>query len=60
LFAGSDPFASLTVVNGRIRVRAGQMIGVDEPRALDGANAAATRLLEAARRRTGIDFARQA
>jgi hypothetical protein len=60
LFAGSDPIASLTVVNGRIRVRAGQMIGVDEARALDGANAAATRLLEAARRRTGIDFARQA
>jgi hypothetical protein len=36
------------------------MVDVDEARALDGANAAAKRLLEAARLRTGIDFARQA
>jgi hypothetical protein len=36
------------------------MVDVDEARAIDGANAAATRLLDAARRRTGIDFARQA
>jgi cytosine/adenosine deaminase-related metal-dependent hydrolase len=60
LLAGSDPYASLTIVNGRVRVRDGHMTDVDEARALDGANAAAARLLAAARRRTGIDFTRQA
>jgi cytosine/adenosine deaminase-related metal-dependent hydrolase len=60
LFAGSDPYAACTIVNGRVRVRDGRMTDVDEAAALDGANAAATRLLDAARRRTGIDFARQA
>ncbi len=60
LMAGSDPYASLTIVNGRIRVRDGHMVDVDEMRALDGANAAARRLLDAAHRRTGIDFARHA
>lgn len=59
LFAGSDPHAALTIVNGRIRVRDGHMTDVDEMRAFDGANAAATRLLRAAQQRTGIDFARQ-
>jgi hypothetical protein len=47
-------------VNGRIRVRDGHMVDVDEMHALDGANAAALRLLSAAQRRTGIDFRRQA
>jgi len=60
LLAGSDPYASLTIVNGSVRVRDGHMTDVDEMRALDGANAAATRLLRAARQRTGIDFAGQA
>jgi cytosine/adenosine deaminase-related metal-dependent hydrolase len=60
LLAGSDPYAALTIVNGRVRVRDGRMVDVDETRALDGANAAATRLLCAAQRRTGIDFGRQA
>ena len=60
LLAGSDPYASLTIVNGRIRVRDGRMVDVDETRALDGANAAATRLLGAAQRRTGIGFGRHA
>jgi hypothetical protein len=60
LFAGSDPYAACTIVNGRIRVRDGRMVDVDEAAAFDGANAAAKRLLDAARRRTGIDFARQA
>ncbi len=60
LLAGSDPYAALTIVNGRIRVRDGHMVDVDEMHALDGANAAALRLLSAAQRRTGIDFRRQA
>ena len=60
LLAGSDPYAALTIVNGRVRVRDGRMVDVDETRALDGANAAAARLLAAARQRTGSDFARQA
>ena len=60
LLAGSDPYAALTIVNGRVRVRDGRMVDVDETRALDGANAAATRLLTAAQRRTGIDFGRRA
>jgi len=59
LLAGSDPYASLTIVNGRVRVRDGCMTDVDEMRAFDGANAAAARLLHAAQRRTGIEFARQ-
>ncbi len=60
LLAGSDPYASLVLVNGKVRVRDGHMVDVDEDRALDGANAAALRLLHAAQRRTGIDFSRQA
>jgi hypothetical protein len=36
------------------------MVDVDETRALDGANAAAARLLTAARQRTGMDFGRLA
>ncbi len=60
LLAGSDPYASLTIVNGCIRVRDGHMTDVDETRAFDGANAAAARLLSAAQQRTGIDFRRQA
>jgi cytosine/adenosine deaminase-related metal-dependent hydrolase len=60
LLAGSDPYATLVVVNGSVRVRDGHMVDVDETRALDGANAAALRLLGAAQQRTGIDFSRQA
>jgi cytosine/adenosine deaminase-related metal-dependent hydrolase len=60
LLAGSDPYATLTIVNGRVRVRDGRMVDVDEARALDDANAAATRLLQAATMRTGIDFTAQA
>lgn len=60
LMAGSDPYASLTIVNGRVRVRDGHMVDVDEMRAFDGANAAARRLLNAAQQRTGIDFSRNA
>jgi cytosine/adenosine deaminase-related metal-dependent hydrolase len=60
LLAGSDPYASLVLVNGKVRVRDGHMVDVDEDRALDGANAAALQLLHAAQRRTGIDFSRQA
>lgn len=60
LLAGSDPYASLVIVEGSVRVRDGHMVDVDESRALDGANAAALRLLDAAQRRTGIDFGRQA
>jgi cytosine/adenosine deaminase-related metal-dependent hydrolase len=56
LMAGSDPYASLTMVNGKVRVRDGHMVDVDEMRALDGANTAARRLLEAAQKRTGFDF----
>jgi cytosine/adenosine deaminase-related metal-dependent hydrolase len=59
LFAGSDPSASLTIVNGHVRVRDGHMTDVDEARAFDGANAAAARLLSAAERRTGMDFRRR-
>lgn len=60
LMAGSDPYASLTVVNGRVRVLDGRLVDVDEMRAFEGANAAARRLLAAAQQRTGIDFARHA
>jgi len=59
LLAGSDPCASLTIVNGHVRVRDGHMTDVDEARAFDGANAAAARLLSAAERRTGMDFRRR-
>jgi len=59
LLAGSDPYASLVIVNGRVRVREGHMVDVDETRALEGANAAALRLLRAAQQRTGIDLGGQ-
>ena len=59
LFAGSDPYAALTIVDGRVRVRDGRMVDVDEMRALDGLNAASNRLIFAAQKRTGMDFSRQ-
>ncbi|MGQ0653644.1 MAG: amidohydrolase family protein [Betaproteobacteria bacterium] len=58
LMSGADPYASLTIVNGRVRVLEGRMVDVGEMRAFEGANAAARRLLSAAQQRTGIDFAR--
>jgi cytosine/adenosine deaminase-related metal-dependent hydrolase len=58
LMAGSDPYAALTIVNGRVRVRDGHMVDVDEMRAFEGANTAASRLIEAAQKRTGFDFSR--
>ena len=58
LMAGADPYASLTVVNGRLRVRDGHMVDVDEMRAFNGCNSAARRLFDAARRRTGMDFSK--
>lgn len=60
LMAGSDPYAALTIVNGKVRVRDGRMVDVDEMRAFDGANAAARRLLDAAQKRTGFDFGKHA
>jgi cytosine/adenosine deaminase-related metal-dependent hydrolase len=60
LMAGADPYAALTVVNGRVRVRDGHMVDVDEMRAFDGCNSAARRLLDAAHQRTGLDFSRHA
>ncbi|MEO6565502.1 MAG: amidohydrolase family protein [Casimicrobiaceae bacterium] len=60
LLAGSDPYASLVIVDGSVRVRDGHVVDVDEARAFDGVNAAALRLLGAAQQRTGIDFSRQA
>jgi cytosine/adenosine deaminase-related metal-dependent hydrolase len=60
LLAGSDPHAALTIVQGRVRVRDGRVTDVDEARVLDGTNAAAARLLHAARQRTGIDYTRPA
>ena len=59
LFAGSDPYAALTIVDGRVRVRDGHVVDVDELRALDGLNTASNRLIVAAQKRTGIDFSRQ-
>jgi len=56
LVAGSDPYACLTIVNGRVRVRDGHVVDVDETRALQGANHAALRLIDRAHRRTGRDF----
>src|SRR5581483_3294955 len=58
LVAGSDPYAALTIVDGRVRVRDGRMLDVDEDRAFEGVNAAASRLLRAAKARTGIDYGR--
>lgn len=60
LMAGSDPYAALTIVDGKLRVRDGKMVDVDEMRVLDGANAAARRLLDAAQRRTGLDLSKEA
>jgi hypothetical protein len=35
-------------------------VDVDEMRAFEGANAAASRLIDAAQKRTGLDFSRHA
>jgi cytosine/adenosine deaminase-related metal-dependent hydrolase len=51
LFSASDPFAVLTIVGGKVLVRDGHVLEVDEMRALDGLNAARRRGIDAVQRR---------
>ena len=50
------PFAEVCAPH----LRDGHMVDVDEMRAFEGANAAASRLIDAAQKRTGLDFSRHA
>lgn len=59
LLSGSDPYAALTVAAGRIRVRDGKVVDIDENRMVDGLNGAAQRLVDQATQATGIDFTKQ-
>ena len=65
--AGSDPLAALVfspwpepvdtvMVNGRIVVDGGQLVGVDVPRLIAHAEEASAGLLDAALRTTGVDY----
>ena len=68
--AGSDPLAALVfspwpepadtvMVNGRIVVERGELVGVDVPRLVAHAEEASAALLDAALRDTGIDYRRK-
>ena len=65
--AGSDPLAALVfspwpepvdtvMVNGRVLVEGGELVGVDVPRLIAHAESASSALLDAALRTTGIDY----
>jgi 8-oxoguanine deaminase len=69
--AGSDPLAALVfapfpqpvdtaIVNGRVRVEGGSLVGVDESALFERAERASSRLLDEAQRTTGVDFRRPA
>ena len=69
--AGSDLLAALVftpfpepvdtvIVNGRVVVEGGQLVGVDVPALVERADAIAASLLERAHRRTGIDYTKRA
>jgi cytosine/adenosine deaminase-related metal-dependent hydrolase len=54
LMGGPDTRPAITVVDGRVRVRRGVLVGLDEATIVARANAAAERMLDAAERRTGL------
>lgn len=56
LMCGSDASAALTVVDGRVVVRAGKLLTVDERRIAAETNRIVDRLVGEAHRLTGIDF----
>ncbi len=56
LMAGSDSNAALTMVNGKVVVRDGKLVHLDEARLVSRTNAAAQRMLEQAEARTGMRF----
>ena len=69
--AGSDPLAALVftpfpepvdtvIVNGRVVVEGGRLLGVDVPALVARADAISESLLEGARRRSGIDYTKRA
>ena len=69
--AGSDPLAALVfapfpqpvdtaMVNGKLRVVGGTLVGVDELAIVERVERASARLLDEACRTTGIDFRRPA
>jgi cytosine/adenosine deaminase-related metal-dependent hydrolase len=68
--AGSDPLAALVftpfpepvdtvIVNGRVVVEGGRLVGVDVPALVERADAVSASLLESARRRTGTDYTKR-
>ena len=59
LFAGTENRAWLTIVNGKVRVMARQLVDLDEARIAADLNAAAARMLAQAGHATGIDFMRK-
>jgi cytosine/adenosine deaminase-related metal-dependent hydrolase len=56
--AGADARTEATIVNGRIRVRHGQLVDGSEAKVAAEANRCAAEQMAAASRATGIDFAR--
>ncbi len=56
LFCGSGPRAELTMVNGRVRVRHGQLIDVDEQALFHRANEIAEHMLSETENKTGLRY----
>lgn len=56
LFCGAGPRAELTMVNGKIRVRHGQLVDVDEGALFQRANEIAEQMLAATEKRTAINY----
>jgi cytosine/adenosine deaminase-related metal-dependent hydrolase len=56
VFCGAGPRAEYTIVNGRVLVEHGELVGVDEPRLVHRANAVAERMLTRAETKRGVSY----
>jgi len=56
LLADSGAYAALTMIDGRVRVRDGQLVDLDEGRIVENVNRCARRMIERAARSTGLDY----
>ncbi|MEW6280750.1 MAG: 8-oxoguanine deaminase [Candidatus Eremiobacterota bacterium] len=56
VFCGDSHIVDFSVVNGRVVVEGGRLVGVDEGKAWSEANRIAAGMVERASRRTGVDF----
>ncbi len=56
LFCGAGPRAEFTIVNGKVLVEYGKLVGVDEEALWDRANRVAEKMLSAAEKKLGVSY----